>query len=30
MKAHEYQRGDTVTFDDRDGRGVTGVVVRIN
>jgi len=29
-KAREYPRGDTVTFEDRDGRGVTGVVVRIN
>lgn len=29
-KPREFQRGDTVTFDDRDGRGVTGVVVRIN
>ena len=28
--AREFQRGDTVTFDDRDGRGVTGVIVRIN
>ena len=29
-KAREFQRGDTVTFDDRDGRVVTGVIVRIN
>ncbi len=29
-KAREFQRGDTVTFDDRDGRSITGVVVRIN
>ena len=29
-KAREFQRGDTVTFEDRDGRGVTGVIVRIN
>ena len=29
-KAREFQRGDTVTFDDRDGRGITGVVVRVN
>ena len=29
-KAREFQRGDTVTFDDRDGRGVSGVIVRIN
>jgi hypothetical protein len=29
-KAREFQRGDTVTFDDRDGRTVTGVIVRIN
>ena len=26
----EFQRGDTATFDDREGRNVTGVVVRIN
>ena len=29
-KAREFQRGDTVTFDDRDGRSITGVIVRIN
>ena len=29
-KARAFQQGDTVTFDDRDGRGITGVVVRIN
>ena len=29
-KAREFQGGDTVTFDDRDGRGITGVIVRIN
>jgi hypothetical protein len=29
-KAREFQRGDSVTFDDRDGRGVSGVIVRIN
>ena len=28
--AREFQRGDTVTFEDRDGRGVTGAIVRIN
>ena len=28
--AREFQRGDTVTFDDRDGRNITGVTVRIN
>ena len=28
--AREFQRGDTVTFDDRGGRGITGVIVRIN
>lgn len=28
--AREFQRGDTVTFDDRDGRGITGVIVRVN
>ena len=29
-KAHEFQRGDAVTFNDRDGRAITGVAVRIN
>ena len=29
-KAREFQRSDTVTFDDRDDRTVTGVIVRIN
>ena len=29
-KAREFQRGDTVTFDARDGRTVTGVIVRVN
>ncbi len=29
-KAREFQRGDTVTFDDRDGRCINGVIVRIN
>ena len=29
-KTREFQHGDTVTFEDRDGRGITGVVVRIN
>ncbi|MDL2338560.1 MAG: hypothetical protein QFE16_12030, partial [Pseudomonadota bacterium] len=29
-QVREFQRGDTVTFDDRDGRGITGVVVRVN
>ena len=29
-KARKFQRGDTVTFDDRDGRNITGVIVRIN
>jgi hypothetical protein len=28
--AREFQRGDTVTFDDRDGRAVTGTIMRIN
>jgi ribosomal protein L35AE/L33A len=28
--ASGFQQGDTVTFDDRDGRNVTGVIVRIN
>lgn len=28
--AREFQRGDTVTFDDRDGRNITGIIVRIN
>ena len=26
----EFQRGDTVAFNDRDGRNITGVIVRIN
>ena len=30
VNAREFQRGDTVTFDDRDGRGITGVIVRVN
>lgn len=29
-KARKFQRGDTVTFEDRDGRGITGAIVRIN
>jgi hypothetical protein len=29
-KAREFQRGDTATFEDCDGRNITGVVVRIN
>lgn len=29
-KAREFQRGDTVTFDDRDAKAVTGTIVRIN
>lgn len=29
-KAREFQRGDTVTFEDRNGRIITGVAVRIN
>ena len=29
-RARGFQRGDTVTFDDREGRAVTGVIVRIN
>ena len=28
--ARGFQRGDTVTFDDRDGRNITGVIVRMN
>ena len=28
--ARAIQRGDTVTFDDRDGRNIAGVVVRVN
>jgi small-conductance mechanosensitive channel len=28
--ARAVQRGDTVTFEDRDGRGITGIVVRVN
>ncbi len=27
---HAFQRGDNVTFDDRGGRNITGVIVRIN
>jgi len=30
IAARAVQRGDTVTFEDRDGRTVTGVVVRVN
>jgi hypothetical protein len=29
-QARAFQRGDTVTFEDRDGRSITGVAVRIN
>lgn len=29
-KTREFQQGDTVTFEDRDGRSITGVAVRIN
>jgi len=29
-KTREFQKGDTVTFEDRDGRNITGVAVRIN
>lgn len=29
-KAREFKQGDTVTFEDRDRRAITGVVVRIN
>jgi hypothetical protein len=28
--ARDFQRGDTVAFDNRDGRVITGVIVRIN
>jgi hypothetical protein len=28
--ARDFHRGDTATFDDRDGRNITGVIVRIN
>ncbi|NDZ18942.1 hypothetical protein [Variovorax sp. WS11] len=28
--AREFQREDTATFNDRDGRNITGVIVRIN
>lgn len=28
--AREFQRGDSVTFNDRDGRNITGVIVRVN
>lgn len=29
-RQHALQQGDTVTFDDRDGRAITGVVMRLN
>lgn len=29
-RARGFQRGDTVTFEDKDGRNVTGVIVRVN
>jgi len=29
-KAREFERGDTVTFEGPDGRGTSGVIVRIN
>ena len=29
-KTREFQQGDTVTFEDRDGRRIAGVVVRTN
>ena len=29
-KTREFQQGDTVTFEGRDGRSITGVAVRIN
>jgi hypothetical protein len=29
-RTREFQRGDTATFEDREGRTITGVVVRIN
>ena len=29
-QARNFQRGDTVTFEDREGRNITGVIVRIN
>jgi hypothetical protein len=29
-KAREFQCGVAATFDDRDGRGITGAIVRIN
>ena len=28
--ARKFQRGDSVTFDSREGRAVTGVIVRFN
>ena len=28
--AREFLRGDTITFEDREGRDITGVIVRIN
>lgn len=29
-RAREFERGDTVTFNDQQGRNITGVIVRIN
>ena len=29
-RTREFQQGDTATFEGRDGRSITGVVVRIN
>ena len=29
-QARQFQRGDSVTFGDRDGRDISGVIVRIN
>ena len=28
--ARAFQRGDNVTFDDHNGRGITGAIVRVN
>jgi len=30
IKARAFQQGDSVTFDDRNGRVITGVVLRVN
>jgi len=29
-KTRQFQKRDTVTFEERDGRSITGIAVRIN